>query len=528
LNFEQRKAISHVLSSSDGIIAIEGGAGTGKTTLMSEVKKGIELNGKQIFAFAPSSEASRGVLRKEGFQEADTVASLLTNTKLQEQLRNQVIWIDEAGMVDNKSMNQVISVAKNQNSRLVLTGDTKQHASVARGDAFRIIQEKGGIPTVRVNEVVRQKNYKEYKEAMEIISKGDVNKAFDKLDNMGAIREISDKEKRFNEIAHEYLNGITERKGTGFKDVLVVAPTHKEGEIVTDNIRNTLRNAGKLGKGEQDFLRLKNLNFTEAQRKDAINYQSGQVVEFHQNIVGFKAGDKYLVSGKDEKGNILVKNGEKKQTLPFEQAKNFQVFNQEKIGFSEGDKIRITRNGKAIEGTKLNNGQIYKVNGFDNEGNIRLSNGSTLKKDFAHVNHGYAVTSDASQGKTVDKVIVAQSSLSLGASTKEQFYVSVSRGKESVSVYTDNKTELKEAVTNRTAERMTALELQRQNAERKINEQQFTVNRLLALSRTYASRVTNKVSETIQRYKTPNNPITPIQKPVNINEQSKATPPRKR
>lgn len=526
LNFEQRKAITHALTSTDGVISIEGGAGTGKTTLMSEVKNGIFENGKKIFAFAPSSEASRGVLRKEGFDEADTVAALLTNKKLHEQLKGQVIWVDEAGMVDNKSMNGIFEIAKNNNARLVLTGDTKQHASVARGDAFRIIQEKGGIPTIRVNEVVRQKNYKEYKQAMELISNGDTNKAFGKLENMGAIKQISDQEKRHKEIANEYLQGVTERKGNGFKEVLVVAPTHKEGELVTDKIRETLRNASRIKKEEYEFTKLKNKNFTEAERKDIVNYQTGQIIEFHQNIPGFKAGDKYMVSGKDEQGKILVKSGEKTQPLPFEQAKNFQVFTTEPIKFSEGDKIKITRNGKSIEGTKLNNGQIYNVNGFDAEGNIQLSNGSTLKKDFAHVNHGYAVTSDASQGKTVDKVIVAQSSLSFGASTKEQFYVSVSRGKESVSVYTDNKAELKEIVTNRSAERMTALELEKQSLANRVREQQFTVNRLLAISRTYASQLTNKISETMQRYKAPNNQFTSNKKPVNINEQLKTTPPR--
>jgi ATP-dependent exoDNAse (exonuclease V) alpha subunit len=68
------------------------------------------------------------------------------------------------------------------------------------------------------------------------------------------------------------------------------------------------------------------------------------------------------------------------------------------------------------------------------------------------------VTSHSSQGKTVDKVIIAQSSMSFRASSVEQFYVSVSRGKESVAIYTDDKRELFSAV-NRSGQRMTATEL---------------------------------------------------------------------
>ena len=489
LNYEQRQAISHALGSTDGIIAIEGGAGTGKTTLMSEVKNGIEESGRKIFAFAPSSEASRGVLRGEGYKEADTLASLLANKDLQQQTKNQVLWIDEAGMVGNKTMNQLMELAKRNNNRIILTGDTKQHSSVERGDAFRNIQEKGGIKAIRVNEVVRQKNAKTYKQAMEFISKGDFEKGYEQLDKNGSIREIQDKEQRLKEIATEYLQGISERKGKGFKEVLVVAPTHKEGEMVTDKIREVLQKAGRIDKDDIQVTKLKNLNLTEAERQDAVNYQAGHVVEFNQNIKGFKAGEKFPITGKDENGNILVKNGNAQTVLPKDEAAKFQVYAPHNANFATGDKIRITKNGKAINGTKLNNGQIYSVTGFDTEGNLRLSNGSTLNKDFGHFTHGYAVTSNTSQGKTVDKVIVAQSSYSFGASTKEQFYVSVSRGKEAVSVYTDSKEDLQNIVSNRSTERISAHDVADKAgaAENKIMQQAVLVNRLQSLANTYAS-----------------------------------------
>jgi ATP-dependent exoDNAse (exonuclease V) alpha subunit len=56
------------------------------------------------------------------------------------------------------------------------------------------------------------------------------------------------------------------------------------------------------------------------------------------------------------------------------------------------------------------------------------------------------VTSHASQGKTFDRVIVGQSSESFPASSREQFYVSVSRGRNQVLVFTDSKEELLHAV----------------------------------------------------------------------------------
>lgn len=123
LNKEQKRAVQHALSTKDGLVIISGKAGTGKTTLMREVKAGIQLSGKKIFPFAPSADASRNVQRSEGFADADTVASLIKDKSKHEQFKNQVIWIDEAGQLSNKDMNKVFDIAKEQNTRIILSGD---------------------------------------------------------------------------------------------------------------------------------------------------------------------------------------------------------------------------------------------------------------------------------------------------------------------------------------------------------------------------------------------------------------------
>ena len=118
---------------------------------------------------------------------------------------------------------------------------------------------------------------------------------------------------------------------------------------------------------------------------------------------------------------------------------------------------------QALEGIHLFNGTQYQVTGFDKDDNIKLSNGSTLSKDAGMFNHGYVMTSHASQGKTVDKIIISQSSMSFRASSQEQFYVSVSRGRQGVSIYTDDKQELLQAVS-KSSERKSAKELVSQKA----------------------------------------------------------------
>ena len=138
LSDEQRNAVLHVLQSMDRVTAIRGGAGTGKTTMMREAVAAIESTGQKVFTFAPSAEASRGVLRTDaGFANAETVEALLQNQKLQQQVRGQVIWIDEAGLLSVRTLARVADLAEKENCRIILSGDTAQHRAVERGDALR-------------------------------------------------------------------------------------------------------------------------------------------------------------------------------------------------------------------------------------------------------------------------------------------------------------------------------------------------------------------------------------------------------
>ena len=137
------------------------------------------------------------------------------------------------------------------------------------------------------------------------------------------------------------------------------------------------------------------------------------------------------------------------------------------MSVAAGDVVRFTANGTSLDGHRINNGSVYKVKGFDKVGNLVLDNHWTVAKDFRHLTHGYASTSHASQGKTVDRVLVAMGSESRGAINAEQFYVSVSRGKESTRIYTDMAlSELRDAIA-RTDSRKSATELMKPKPKRR-------------------------------------------------------------
>jgi conjugative relaxase-like TrwC/TraI family protein len=452
LNDGQRKAVQHVLTSPDRVILVRGAAGTGKTSIMQETVEAIEANGKRVHTFAPSANASRGVLREDGFDTADTVARLLKDERMQADIQGQVIWIDEAGLLGTRTTAQVFELAAKLDTRVILSGDRKQHGSVERGAALRLLEEEAGLVPVEIREIQRQKG--QYKQAVQALSEGKTAKGFRQLDKLGWVKEVTETE-RYKTLAEDYV--ATVKQG---KSALVVSPTHREGEWITDEIRSNLKRAGRLGKGERRFRVLHNANLTEADRTDLIGYREGDVLVFHQNARGYRKGQRVTVT---------------KGAVPVNEAARFQVFHPDILPIAPGDVLRITRNGMtADEQHRLNNGAIFTVKDFDAQGDIILTNGWTVAKDFGHVAYGYVVTSHASQGKTVDRVFIGESSTSYPAASREQFYVSISRGRERATIYTDDKKALLEAVS-RSDDRLTATEM---IGERQISERGAALQRM--------------------------------------------------
>lgn len=440
LNEGQRRAVRHVLESRDRVTLIRGAAGTGKTTMMKEAIEAIEASGQRVFVFAPSADASRGVLREvEGFLDADTVARLLVDDCLQAKIAGQWIWIDEAGLIGSRTMGRLFELADRLKARIVLSGDRRQHRSVERGAALGLLEEEAGLVPAEIREIQRQEG--DYKDAVKALSDGHTEDGFRRLDKLGWIKEVGLAD-RYKTLAADYVHAILADRSD--QAALVIAPTHLEGEWTTDEIRGRLKELGKLGVNERKFEILENANLTEAERADPVNYAPGDVLVFHQNAKGFTKGERLTVGD---------------APLPLDQASRFQVFRPSVLLIALGDRLRITRNGKTAEGEHaLHNGTLCTVAGFTKNGDIRLTTGRVIAKDYGHISHGYVVTSHASQGKTVNRVFIAQSTASHPASSAEQWYVSVSRGRKRATIYTDDKEALLEAVS-RSDDRMAATEL---------------------------------------------------------------------
>lgn len=430
LSPEQQAICRHVWNSTDRVILIRGGAGTGKTHTMKAAIAGID---RPVAVLAPSAEASRGVLRRDGFKDADTVASFLGSEEAQEKVRNGVIWIDEAGLLGIRQVARLFELADQLNARVVLQGDRKQHASVERGATLRVLQEFAGLPVAELTDIRRQRG--EYKKAVSAIQNGDILAGHDILDKLGWVKQTRSN----TSLVDEYLAGLT-----AGKEMLVVAPTHAEGNEITAEIRSRLKEKGLVGQDERAFETLTATGWTEAERADPMRYTGEEVVQFIRNSGKHRAGDR-----------IAAVDFSPAESRP----EHFAAYLRGQTAIAAGDTIRITANGKSKDGHRLNNGSLYAVKGFDKDGDIVLANGWTVGKGYGHFRHGYVSTSIGGQGKTVDRVLIAMGGESLPAINAEQFYVSVSRGREKATVFTDlAPATLREAI-RRSDPRLTATEL---------------------------------------------------------------------
>lgn len=453
---QQKNAVTHILTTSNRVSIVRGAAGSGKTTLMKEAAEKIRATGKEITVIAPTAQASRGVLKDEGFENAETVAKFLVDTKMQESIKDQVLWVDEAGLLGTGDMKRLLQITVKQNARLILGGDTRQHASVVRGDALRILNTVGGIRTAEVNKIYRQRK-ETYRDAVQNLSSGDVKTAFDKLDTIGAVKEI-DPLKPNTQLVDDYV-AVMKKGKTG----LIISPTHKQGEEVTNLVREKLKQQEMIGKREISAKKLSNLNMTEAEKSDYRQYQKGQVLQFNQNMKGVKRGSQWIVENANET-NLFIRNSENKETIiPVSSSKNFDVFEEKEIILAKGDKVRITRNGFDRNEKRLNNGDNLEVKSVSKKNGIILINPKSqhiyeLDKDFGHIDHAHCITSYAAQGKTVDEVFIHQPAATFVATDAKQFYVSVSRGRDDVHIYTDDKEQLLEYASE-FGDRTSAMEL---------------------------------------------------------------------
>jgi ATP-dependent exoDNAse (exonuclease V) alpha subunit len=431
------------------------------------------------------------VLRKDGFESATTLQKLLMDSEPQWVNHRTVIVLDEAGAVGLEDMKKVFDLARDRGARLILSGDTGQHSAVPRGDALRILEQHSRYSFGQLSTIRRQLRA-DYLEVVELAANQKPEAALQRLEQMGAVTEapsLGHNASLYQSAADAYLQSVN--KG---KSALLVSPTWGEIEAVTEQVRNTLKAQARLSVSEHSVTALDSLSWTEAQKRNVHQYEAGQKILFLRDGHGFaKNQTAEVVEAGTNALRVKKEDGTTVELNPARLASNsVDVCLARELKVSRGDKLLLQANDRQH---RLVNGQIVEVDKIEN-GQIHLADGRTLPPEYRRFCHGYAVTSHASQGKTVDDVFLVASSKSFAAVNREQFYVSISRGREHCHVFTDDRELLQRRVSD-SRSRAAALDLVK--LREALAEKGFTPRAGLRQREQPASRVSLKTGDGIRQ-----------------------------
>jgi conjugative relaxase-like TrwC/TraI family protein len=426
LSPEQRDAVKTVLNTPDQCCGVRGAAGAGKTTLQTEVHRGLRAAGHRVIAIAPTASAAE-TLRKEGFSTATTAADFLQNPSKFD-LHRGVVICDEAGLQSNRQGEALLRLAQQHEMRVIFVGDVRQHVSVEAGDFLRVLETHSKLSHCEVTEIQRQK-HQEYKAAVGLLSSGAAREGLAALDKLGWVYE--GQADYLKNAAAAYFDATDD--GRNLDRCLAVSPTWEENRHLTQEIRTGLKERDLLPKEDTACTVHESFKWTEQQRGHWRNYQTGHVVTFIKSVAGWKAGESATVK-QVEHGKIVLTSGDAERVLPLKSSGSFDVGMPRPINVCIGDKILILANQRSLG---LINGQVLTVAKIEPDGAVQTRQGLTLPSAFRQWTHGYVVTSHKAQGRTCEKVVVAAARLDAKSA-----YVACSRGRELCSVHTPDKAAL--------------------------------------------------------------------------------------
>jgi len=447
LDDEQRKAVEHIFSSRDFVTLFRGGAGTGKSFTLREVKAGLNQAGHVVQVIAPQRQQVAD-LERDGFSGAQTVSALLKQNFL---TRGAVVMVDEAGQIGGQQMLELLSLVQTVKGRVILSGDTHQHGAVEASDALRAIEQYSGLGYAELTNIRRQnpkaaKTHAErqwleqYRLAVNEAQRGKLGASFDRLDKHGAIVpcSLADQQQKLTE---HFLEHFKNQQST-----VVVSQSWSEIHKVNEQVRLGLKAQKLIGESETTVTALERQDLTDAQKRDKRFYQPDSVLLFNRPTSGFKSGSAGKLRGITDK-HLLIEADHRIRPVPFKELDKITVCQPKELSLTSGDRLQLKANAQSQDGRRLANGELVTVKQIHADGRIALNDGRVLGKNYRQFVRGYAVTSYAAQGKTVDYVLFSDSAVK-AATNEQQWYVTISRGRKGVKIFTADKIQLRQNITH--------------------------------------------------------------------------------
>ena len=472
LNEGQKEAVKAVLASKDRVVAVQGYAGTGKTTMLKRLRALGESRGFRSVGLAPSASAARTLQEGSGI-ESETLQRWLARhggiaegrgtaegpKRLRAANAKNILVVDESSLASSAQVRDMLRIATTLRiPRVVLVGDERQLGAVEAGEPFAQLKAAGMVTAV-MDDIVRQRDA-ELKAAVRASLQGDVKAAFKRLG--GNVRQAGD---LAAETARLWLDLSPERRErTG-----IVAPTRALRDGINATVREGLVAEGAVSGPAMEVPRLVPRDLTRAEMTRASSYGIGDTVIFSRQYktLGVERGDERRVAAVDTRWGVVRLEDAKGNLARWRPERlaaakgGAEVFRSEATELRRGDRIRFTRNDPA---SGLANGETATVEAVGRDGvRLRLEDGSLTKlgKDdpqLRHVDRAFAATVHAFQGRTVDRIVAAMPAGNPRLTDLRAFYVAISRARDAAVLVTDDAHRLAGQLERATGERLAALD----------------------------------------------------------------------
>jgi conjugative relaxase-like TrwC/TraI family protein len=407
LDRRNRMVVDRLMGSRDLVTLFKQAGPTRKPEITRAALTGIQQGLGIPIVVATTANAARQAEADYGLKEVMTIHELLwrgrEGDQLDTQLRQKVIWVEEAGRLGSRTTAELIDLAERAGCRVVLAGDETRCRVHERGDGFRLLREEAGLSTVERRVAVEMDD--EHAGVLRALREESGPAAVQRLDHAGKL-DLVDHDREVVRAASEYVVNHDQAK----RRALVVTPDAARVEEYSQAVRALRRETGGLKGKDRTRLQLHPVYMSDKEAMRADSYERSMVVEFHRATRGFRPGDRakvVAVAG----GQVMVRSRYRVTTpvfLRISKPDNFSVYRPRTVKVAKGERIRITKNGVDPFGSKIRKGMTATVKEVCRvTGRLELDNGITLTKRFGHFEHDYAESTGGLGGRRVEHVAFA-------------------------------------------------------------------------------------------------------------------------
>jgi hypothetical protein len=245
LNLNQKESLKYLMVEKDsGIRILKGRAGSGKSFILGKValllKEFSIYEDRKIIGLAPTNKAKLE-LQSKGIEDSYTVKGFLfqyKNGRVDTKTIDTVI-VDEAGMVGNRDMRELLRVLRQEGVNVIFAGDDRQFESVERGGSFEFLCKEYGCTFLFGQERQKIANLREISHSLANI---DVKKSVEILIKEKLVINGKNELDTIDKLINCWIES-----GYGISDRLIVTVRNNDVYNVNMNIREALKNMGSLG-----------------------------------------------------------------------------------------------------------------------------------------------------------------------------------------------------------------------------------------------------------------------------------------